>query len=236
LQEGSGPPQLGLYAAGRAIPQLYCLHETKFVQWSRTSAPRLLSLFEEIVNIRAAGLVVVIVGLITFFLPLARVQSPLVGTQQISGWDTVKPRGEKGRDDLGLLDSLERIERDVLRQKSREVPLSIQQANSLIVSLPLAYAGLLAGGVLLFLRKPRGVQVSGAIGLLACAWSVISVAWLSSGVKELVAGAGASRGPLAGLLTKSVAERTSVSTEWGLYLLGASLAALLAISLVRRTR
>jgi len=80
------------------------------------------------------------------------------------------------------------------------------------------------------------VQVSGAIGLLACAWSVISVAWLSSGVKELVAGAGASRGPLAGLLTKSVAERTSVSTEWGLYLLGASLAALLAISLVRRTR
>ena len=187
-------------------------------------------------NIRIAGLVVVVVGLITFFLPLARVQSPLVGTQQISGWDVVKPGGEKGRDDLGLLDSLERIERDVLRQKSREVPLSIRQANSLVASLPLAYTGLLAGGVFLLLRKTRGLQAAAVVGLLGCAWSVISVAWLSSGVKELLAGAGSSRGPLAGLLTKSVAERTSVSGEWGLYLLAVSLATLLAVSFVRSTR
>lgn len=187
-------------------------------------------------NIRAVCLVVVVVGLSTFFLPLARVQSPLVGKQQISGWDAVKPGGQRGRDDLGLRDSLERIQRDVLRQKSREVPLSIRQANALIVTLPLAYAALLAGGVFLLLRKPRGLLVAAAMGLLACAWSVISVAWLSSGVKELVAGAADSRGPLAGLLTKSLAERTSVSSEWGLYLLAASLAALLALSFVRNTR
>jgi hypothetical protein len=187
-------------------------------------------------NLRIACLVVVVVGLITFFLPLARVQSPLIGTQQISGWDAMKPSGNKGRDDLGLRDSLERIERDVLRQKSREVPLSIQQANSLIVSLPLAYAGLLAGGVFLFFRKPRGAQIAVGIGLLACAWSAISLSWLSSGVKELVAGAGASHGLLGGILTKSVADRTSVSSEWGLYLLLASLMVLLASSFLRSTR
>lgn len=187
-------------------------------------------------NIRIACLVVVVVGLITFFLPLARVQSPLVGKQQISGWDAVKPGGEKGRDDLGLRDSLDRIERDVLRQKSRDVPLSLQQANSLVVSLPLAYVGLLAGGVFLFFRKPRGAQVAIGVGLLACVWSVISLAWLSSGVKELVAGAGASHGLLGGLLTKSIAERTSVSSEWGLYLLLATLAILLATSFLRSAR
>lgn len=187
-------------------------------------------------NLRIACLVVVVVGLVTFFLPLARVQSPLVGQQQISGWDAVKPGGDKGRDDLGLRDSLERVQRDVLRQKSREVPLSIQQANSLIVSLPLAYVGLFAGGVFLFFRKPRGAQVAVAIGLLACVWSVISLSWLGRGVRELVAGAGASHGALGGILTKSIAERTSVSSEWGLYLLLASLVVLLASSFLRSAR
>jgi hypothetical protein len=191
---------------------------------------------EEPVNIRVAGAVVVVVGLVTFFLPLARVQSPLVGTQQISGWDAVKPGGEKGRDDLGLRDSLERVQRDVLRQKSREVPLALRQADSLVISLPLAYAALVAGGILLFLKKPRGLLVAAVAGLLACGWSFLSVAWLSSGVKELVAGAGSSRGPLIGIFTKSVAERTSVSAEWGLYLLAASLAVLLALSFVRSAR
>ena len=74
------------------------------------------------------------------------------------------------------------------------------------------------------------------VGLLACVWSVISLAWMSSGVKELVAGAGSSQGLLGGLLTKSIAERTSVSSEWGLYLLLAALAVLLAASFLRSTR
>ena len=51
---------------------------------------------------RAALMVVVVAGLVTFFLPLAQIKSPLAGTQRISGWDVVKPGEEKGRDDLGL--------------------------------------------------------------------------------------------------------------------------------------
>jgi hypothetical protein len=185
------------------------------------------------VKLKVACLVIVLVGLVTFFLPLARVQAPVLGTQQISGWDAVKPSGERDRDNANLRDSLESIRRDVLRQKSREVPFSIQQANSLAVALPLSYAALVVGGAFVLLQKPRWLQVAATVGLLACVWSLISVAWLSSGVKEMVAGAGRSQGPLAGLLTKSVAERTSVSAEWGLYLLTVTLIALFAAGFVR---
>jgi len=146
------------------------------------------------VKLKAAGLVVVVVGLITFFLPLVSVQGPIVGEQQISGWEAVKPSGDKGRDNANLRDTLEGIRRDVLRQKSREVPFAIEQANSLVVVLPLAYASLLVGGAFVLLQKPRWLQIAAGVGLLACVWSLISVAWLSSGVKEMVAGAGDRKG------------------------------------------
>lgn len=185
-------------------------------------------------NRKVLGLVVLVVGLASFFLPLVRVQSPLVGTQRISGWDVVKPGGERGRNpDLGLRESLERLQRDVLRQKTAEVPFAIQQAQSLVVTLPLAYLGLLAGAGFLLLRKSRWTQITTAIGLAACVWCFVSVAWLSSGVKEVVAGAGGSRVPLLGkLVTRSVADRSSVDSEWGLYLLAASIVALLVLSFI----
>lgn len=183
-------------------------------------------------NLKSVGLAVVAIGLITFFLPLVRIQTPVLGTQQISGWDAVKPSDDKARgDDQGLLNALEKMQRDLLRQKVRESPVAIQQAQSLVVSLPLAYVSLLASAVLLLLRKSLWLRVSAAVGLFACVWSFLSVFWLSSGVKDMVAGAGGSRIPLLGRVTQSLAEKTSVSPEWGLYLLGCSLVVLLLFSL-----
>jgi len=187
---------------------------------------------------KAICLVVLVVGLTSFFLPLVRVQSPILGTQRISGWDVVKPGDERGRSsDLGLDDSLERLQRDVLRQKTPEVPFAIQQAQSLVVALPVAYLALIAGAGFLLMRKSRWTQITAAIGLLACVWSFVSVAWLSSGVKEVVAGAGGSRMPVLGrLITRSVAEKTSVGAEWGLYVLAASVVALLVVSFIRSNK
>ena len=178
------------------------------------------------------GLAAVIVGLATFFLPLVRIQTPILGTQEISGWDAVKPGDAKARDDQGLLNALEKMQRDMLRQKVRESPVAIQQAQSLAVALPLAYVSLLVGGVFLLMGKSRWVRIPAGIGLLASVWSLLSVLWLSSGVKEMVAGAGGSRVPLLGRVTKSLAEKTSVSSEWGLYLLAGSVAVLLVVALV----
>ena len=182
---------------------------------------------------RAALMVVVVAGLVTFFLPLAQIKSPLAGTQRISGWDVVKPGEEKGRDNLGLNESLERMQRDVMGRRSTDEPLAIRQAQSLVVSLPLAYVALLAGGALGFLKKPRALLAAAGIGLAASVWSVISIGWLSSGVKEMVAASGSGRNPLLGLVTRSMADRVSVSAEWGLYLLAASLAVLAVLSFLR---
>ena len=175
-------------------------------------------------------LVVVVFGLMTFFLPLVRIQAPLVGTQRISGWDVVKPGQEKKRrSDLGLGDTLDKLEGDFLRQQRREAPLAVKQAQALAVTLPLAYLALVLGGIFAVLHKPAlsGAEGSrpltplcGAVGLLASVYSLVSVYWLNSGVKEMLLGG----------LRKSVAEQVEVSSEAGLYLLAAALAALLLAS------
>lgn len=176
------------------------------------------------------ALVLVVVGLLTFFLPLVRIQAPIVGTQRISGWDVVKP-GEQAktrRPDLGLEETLERIQGNLLQRQHQEVPLAVTQARALIVTLPLAYLALLLGAVFVGLEKWRPFQATVAVGLLAGVYSLISVFWLSSGIREMVAGA--SRGPripLLGQLLKSAAANVEVSPELGLYLLAAALAALL---------
>lgn len=177
-------------------------------------------------------LVVVAFGLLTFFLPLVRIQAPLVGTQSISGWDVVKPGQEKKqRSDLGLSDTLEKLQGDFLRQQRREAPLAVKQAQALAVTLPLAYLALVLGAVFVVLRKARLLNASAAVGLLAAVYSLVSVYWLNSGVKEMVMGGGrGSKVPLIGALRKSVAEQVEVSSEVGLYLLAAALAALLLAS------
>lgn len=177
-------------------------------------------------------LVVMVFGLLTFFLPLVRIQAPLVGTERISGWDVVKPGQEKKqRNDLGLGDTLEKLQGDFLRQQRREAPLGVKQAQALAVTLPVAYLALVLGGVFVLLRKSRPLTATGAVGLLAGVYSLVSVYWLNSGVKEmLVGGSRSSHVPLLGTLRKSVAEQVTVSSEVGLYLLAAALAALLLAS------
>jgi len=173
-----------------------------------------------------------VLGLATFFLPLVYIQAPMVGEQRLSGWDVVKPGEERKaqRDDLGLNDALNRIQGDVLRKKRQEAPLSVKQAQALAVTLPLAYLSLLVGAALAALQKPRALQVTAAVGLLAGAYSVVSVFWLSGGLKEMVAGGGGSRIPILGGLRKKVAEQVMVNPEIGLYLLAGLLAALLLVS------
>ena len=175
---------------------------------------------------------VAVFGLATFFLPLVRVRAPMVGDQRISGWDVVKPGEEKKprRDDLGLNDAVGKIQGDILRKKRQEAPLSVKQAQALVVTLPLAYLSLLVGAALALLRKDRALNVTAAVGLLAGVYSVISVYWLSGGVKEMVGGGGGSRIPIFGGLRKKVAEQVMVNPELGLYLLAAALAALLLAS------
>ena len=175
---------------------------------------------------------VAVFGLATFFLPLVRVRAPMVGDQRISGWDVVKPGEEKKRprDNLGLNDTLDKIQGDVLRKKRQEAPLAVKQAQALAVTLPLAYLSLLVGAALALLRKDRALNVTAAVGLLAGVYSVISVYWLSGGVKEMVGGGGGSRIPIFGGLRKKVAEQVMVNPELGLYLLAAALAALLLAS------
>ena len=56
---------------------------------------------------RVVPLVLVAVGLATFFLPLVLIRAPLVGAQKISGWDAVRPGQEKKRSDASLDDALE---------------------------------------------------------------------------------------------------------------------------------
>lgn len=172
-------------------------------------------------------------GLATFFLPLVRVRAPMVGEQRLSGWDIVKPKQEKQppRDDLGLNESLNRIQGDILRKKQQEAPLAVKQAYALAVTLPLAYLCLLVGATLALLRKGRALKVTAAVGLLAAAYSVVSVYWLSGGLKEMVAGASSGgKIPIFGGLRKKVAEQVMVAPELGLYLLAAALAALLLAS------
>ncbi len=182
---------------------------------------------------KAIVLAVAVFGLITFFLPLVRVRAPMVGEQRISGWDIVKPGQEMKprRDDLGLNDALDKIQGDIIRKQRREAPLAVKQAQALVVTLPLAYLSLVAGAALALLRKPRALNVTAAVGLLAGVYSVISVYWLSGGLKAMVAGAGSgSRIPIFGGLRKQVAAQVAVNPELGLYLLAATLAALLLAS------
>ncbi len=182
---------------------------------------------------KAIVLAVALAGLGTFFLPLVRVRAPIVGEQRISGWDIVKPGQEMKprRDDLGLNDALDKIQGDIIRKQRREAPLAVKQAQALVVTLPLAYLSLVAGAALALLRKPRALNVTAAVGLLAGVYSVISVYWLSGGLKAMVAGAGSgSRIPIFGGLRKQVAAQVAVNPELGLYLLAATLAALLLAS------
>ena len=181
---------------------------------------------------KAIVLAVALAGLGTFFLPLVRVRAPMVGDQRISGWDVVKPGEEKKprRDDLGLNDALDKIQGDFLRKQRREAPLAVKQAQALVVTLPLAYLSLVAGAALALLRKDRALSVTAAVGLLAGVYSVISVYWLSGGLKAMVAGSSGSRIPIIGGLRKKVAEQVMVNPELGLYLLAAALAALLLAS------
>lgn len=180
---------------------------------------------------RGVVLAVVVAGLFTFFLPLVRIQAPLVGTQKISGWDLVKPGTEKKpRADLGLSDTLQKLQGDFLRRHRREVPLSVRQAQALVVTLPLAYVSLLLGGGFVFLQLWRALPIAAAVGLLATVFSLFSVFWLSSGVKEMISGGSRdARASLLGGLRKAVGEQVDVGPELGLYLLAVALAALLFI-------
>jgi hypothetical protein len=179
---------------------------------------------------KALALLIVVVGLATFFLPLVRIQAPLVGTQKLSGWDVVKPEEKKARRDLGLGETLEKLQGDFLRRKRREAPLSVKQAEALVVTLPLAYLSLALGAVWVLLRKARPWQATAAVGLLAGVYSLLSVFWLSRGLQAMVAGRGSDRS-LFGLVRRSVAGKVDVSPEIGLYLLAGALAAMLVASL-----
>jgi hypothetical protein len=186
-------------------------------------------------KLRSLLALVFLMGMLTFFLPLVRIQSPLLGTQEISGWDAVKPEDEKARgSDQGLIQSLEKLQRDILRKKIRESPPAVQQAKSLVVTLPLAYLALLLGSIFVLLNKAKWARVAAVLGVLSSVWSLVSVFWLSSGVKEVVAGAGGSRMPLLGRVTQAMAEKTSVSPEVGLYLLVVWIAGMLLGSFLLR--
>ncbi|MEE8200369.1 MAG: hypothetical protein V3R29_04290 [Candidatus Acidoferrales bacterium] len=178
---------------------------------------------------KAIVVIGVVVGLVTFFLPLVGLQAPLVGEQKISGWDVVKPGEKQGRDDLGLRQTLEKLQGNFLRKTKKEVPLAVKQAQALVVTLPLAYLSLLLAGVFALWAKWRPLPVTAAVGLLGGVYSLISVFWLSGGVKEMVAESGGrfSGVPLLGRLSKSAAEQVEVSPELGLYLLVAVLAVVL---------
>ncbi|HKZ52600.1 MAG TPA: hypothetical protein VJ085_04895 [Candidatus Acidoferrales bacterium] len=174
-------------------------------------------------------LLLAVVGLVTFFLPLVRVQAPIVGTQRISGWDALRQAQEKkSRSNLDLEQTLDRLQADILRQKRRQPPLAVRQADALRVTLPLAYLSLLLAGVFMVWGKNRPLQVTAGVGLLAGAYSLLSVFWLSSGVKEMVAD---SEGrTVLGIVRRSVARQVDVSPELGLYLLAGALAALVLAS------
>lgn len=188
---------------------------------------------------KAVVVAVVVFGLTTFFLPLVTIQAPMVGTQKISGWDAVKPGQEKPqrREDMGLRDTLKKIRGDFLQRKRLEAPLSVKQAQALGVTLPLAYLALLAGGVLAWLRKPRALQVTAAVGVLAGIYSLLSVSWLNTGLKEMVTAGSSGRGRdasavLVDALRQKIAAQFDVSSEFGLYLLTTALGALLVASLL----
>lgn len=146
-------------------------------------------------------------GLATFFLPLVRLQAPLVGTQRISAWSTVKPQPKRAaRGPVGLEDTLTRLEQDFLRQKCRQVPLAVRQTEALQVTLPLAYLSLALVVAFGLLGKSRLTRASAAVGLLAATWSLSSVYWLNTGLKQMVAAGTASRGSLLGAVRRSVAQ------------------------------
>ena len=175
-------------------------------------------------------LLLAVVGLVTFFLPLVRIQAPIVGTQRISGWDALRQAQEKkSRSNLDLEQTLDRLQADILRQKRRQPPLAVRQADALRGTLPLAYLSLLLAGVFMVWGKNRPLQVTAGVGLLAGAYSLLSVFWLSSGVKEMVAGGEGGR-TLLGIVRRSVARQVDVSPELGLYLLAGALAALVLAS------
>jgi hypothetical protein len=179
---------------------------------------------------KALALAIVVIGLATFFLPLVRIQAPLVGNQKLSGWDVVKPGEKKARRDLGLGDTLDKLQADFLRRKRQEAPLSVKQAEALVVALPLAYLSLALGAVWVLLRKARLWQVTAAVGLLAGVYSLLSIFWLSRGLQAMVAGSGSGRS-LLGIVRRAAAGKVEVSPEIGLYLLAGSLAAMLIASL-----
>jgi len=170
-------------------------------------------------------------GLATFFLPLVLIRAPLVGTQRISGWDAVRSASDKkSRDDASLDDALQALEQITGRRVRQEPPLGVKQADSLKVTLPLAYLSLLLAGVLAAWGKRLPLRITVAVGLLAGAWSIVSVFWLSRGVEEMVAaGAGRPGIPLVGRIFKSEL-KLEVAPEYGLYLLVGALAAVLAAS------
>lgn len=137
---------------------------------------------------------------------------------------------KKGRGDASLDDALEALEQITGRRVRTEPPLGVKQADSLKVALPLAYLALLLAGVFAAWGKRLPLRIAAVVGLLAAAWSLVSVFWLSRGVQEMVAaGAGRSGVPLVGLIVKSEL-RVEVAPEFGLYLLVATLAAVLAAS------
>jgi hypothetical protein len=176
-------------------------------------------------------LVVALFGLATFFLPLVRVQAPFAGTQSISGWDVVKPgEPKKQRRDLGLGDTLDKIQEDFLKKARRDAPFSVKQAQALVVTLPLAYLSFAVGGILILAKKERALQVTAAVGALAGFYSLLSVFWLRDGLKQMVAGSSKGGIPLFGGLRKAVAGQVDVNPETGLYLLVAALAGLLLVS------
>ncbi|MCI0404391.1 MAG: hypothetical protein L0212_12880 [Acidobacteria bacterium] len=178
-------------------------------------------------------LALAVLGLATFFLPLVLVRAPLVGRQKISGWDAVRSGSEKkSRNDVSLDDALEALEQITGRRVRQEPPLAVRQADSLKITLPLAYLSLLLAGVFAAWNKALPLRLAGAVGLLAATWSVISVLWLSRGVEEMVAAAAGRSGvPLVGRIFKDEL-KVEVAPEIGLYLLVAALAAALAASLL----
>jgi len=181
---------------------------------------------------KALIVTVAVIGALTFFLPLVWVRAPLVGEQKISGWDAVKrTQQKKKRNDLGLDETLNRLEAGVLQQKRQEAPLALRQAEALPYTLPGAYVSLVLTGVLASLGAVRGVQVSAVLGFLAGAYSLASIFWLNIGLKQMVGGGGSnpSQNPF-GTLRRSVAQQVEVSPEIGLYLLVAVLTALLLAS------
>ncbi|MGH9863559.1 MAG: hypothetical protein ACRD35_09060 [Candidatus Acidiferrales bacterium] len=179
---------------------------------------------------KALIVTVALIGALTFFLPLVRVRAPLVGEQRISGWDAVKQaQQKKKRNDLSLDETLNRLQAGVLQQKRQQAPLALRQAEALPYTLPAAYVSLVLTGVLAALSAVRGVQVSGVLGFLAGAFSLASVFWLNIGIKQMVGGGSAGHSPL-GALRRSVAQQVEVSPEIGLYLLVATLTALLLAS------